>query len=162
MSCPQCGESKQRTVMGPFGPHHAKLVCGGCGRHLKFLPKPAPPRGSRPSPEIVALVHPRQRACPLRGTGPQVRAARAIRNSLLFRIRDTTWIEYRYLIMCITDATWFMANSGKEPDELRWPSPRQMEVSTFQTPCEACGEPAYGGESVCSEECADVLQERAL
>jgi hypothetical protein len=38
--CPSCGATGTEEVPCPEGPHHAKLTCAGCGRFLRFLPRP--------------------------------------------------------------------------------------------------------------------------
>jgi uncharacterized protein (DUF3820 family) len=38
--CPHCGGSDLREVRCTSGPHHARLVCRDCGRHVRFLPAP--------------------------------------------------------------------------------------------------------------------------
>jgi hypothetical protein len=41
VGCPRCGSTSTRTGPGK-GPHHARLACAGCGRFIKWLPKPDP------------------------------------------------------------------------------------------------------------------------
>jgi hypothetical protein len=38
--CRRCGSTVARQGPGA-GPHYARLVCDGCGRFLRWLPKPA-------------------------------------------------------------------------------------------------------------------------
>jgi hypothetical protein len=38
--CPACDSTN--TIEGPgAGPHYARLVCGDCGRFIRWLPRPA-------------------------------------------------------------------------------------------------------------------------
>jgi hypothetical protein len=39
-SCPHCGSRNLSRVECHGGPHHARLACGSCHRHLRFLPAP--------------------------------------------------------------------------------------------------------------------------
>ncbi len=38
--CPRCGSSAVREVRLTSGPHHSKVLCAGCGRCHRFLPRP--------------------------------------------------------------------------------------------------------------------------
>jgi hypothetical protein len=40
--CKRCGSTDVRQMPGT-GPHHARLVCAGCRRFVRWLPKPVPP-----------------------------------------------------------------------------------------------------------------------
>ncbi len=45
-TCKNCGSTD--TVRGPgAGPHHARLLCAGCGTFIKWLKKPAGPGNTR-------------------------------------------------------------------------------------------------------------------
>jgi hypothetical protein len=39
-ACAHCGGSNVIEVECTTGPHHARLVCGDCRRHIRFLPAP--------------------------------------------------------------------------------------------------------------------------
>jgi hypothetical protein len=38
-TCPRCGSQHLLEAECTDGPHHARLICGDCRRHLRFLPK---------------------------------------------------------------------------------------------------------------------------
>lgn len=38
--CKRCGTTTTRQGPGT-GPHHARLICAGCGRFLRWLPRPS-------------------------------------------------------------------------------------------------------------------------
>jgi hypothetical protein len=40
MPCLRCGSCGPHVAGPGTGPHHARLVCGGCGAFLRWLPKP--------------------------------------------------------------------------------------------------------------------------
>ena len=40
--CSMCAYTGPHQVGTDTGPHHARLVCGACGRYLRWLPKPPP------------------------------------------------------------------------------------------------------------------------
>lgn len=40
IACPRCGSPGPHTEGPGAGPHAARLVCGVCGRFLRWLPKP--------------------------------------------------------------------------------------------------------------------------
>ena len=37
--CPECGSNRLQTIDAP-APHNQKLICGDCGRFIKWLPSP--------------------------------------------------------------------------------------------------------------------------
>ncbi len=39
-SCPRCGSTQLAIEPCTEGPHDSKALCGGCGRFLRWLPKP--------------------------------------------------------------------------------------------------------------------------
>ncbi len=39
-TCPRCHATAPPTRGPGAGPHHARLVCGTCGRFLRWLPTP--------------------------------------------------------------------------------------------------------------------------
>jgi hypothetical protein len=43
LPCGHCGAVAPPRIEPGTGPHHAKAVCGHCGRFLKWMPKPAKP-----------------------------------------------------------------------------------------------------------------------
>lgn len=105
-------------------------------------------------PNVFALIHSRARPAPLDGTEAQRKYARSIRDGFL---RDFGLLGRKDLVAlarCVVDATWFIANKGRSPDGLCWPSEDQMEPAVPSGPCPNCGEPAYGNQ-VCSDECAE-------
>lgn len=47
--CDRCGSTAEpETIIEPAGKHYARLVCGGCKRWIKFLPKPDSEKVGRP------------------------------------------------------------------------------------------------------------------
>ena len=46
--CPRCGHPGPHTPGPGVGPHYARLVCGACGRFLRWLPRPRPAEEVRP------------------------------------------------------------------------------------------------------------------
>ena|SRR5712691_4754068 len=40
--CPRCGSPGPHRVASGTPPHYALLVCGQCGRWLRWLPRPRP------------------------------------------------------------------------------------------------------------------------
>jgi hypothetical protein len=157
--CVYCGSLKAATILMPPGStHHAKLACLDCGRMRRWLPRP---RTFAPEPpdEVLALVRSRRLPCVLTGSPSQCRAARSIRQTLLFRADRADRPRLVALLKCVKSAGWFFANKDAPLERLRWPKPGQMEGPPTGD-CANCGDPAHDGQGVCSEECADELAVR--
>lgn len=152
--CRFCGSKNFLTLEGPFGPHFAKLVCAECRRMDKFLPRPEGPRTAPPR-AVLDRVRPRAKACVLRGTPNQVRFASSLRQTLMHQARESESRALLDLIMCVSDATWFIAQKGRTAGDIRWPSADQVEDPTPTGTCSNCGEDAYEHLTCCSQECSD-------
>lgn len=158
-ACPRCGSSRTTEVRcEPGAVHHAKLVCDPCRLFRRWLPRPRP-FAPEPPDEVLALVHSRRQPCVLTGSPSQCRAARSIRQTLLFRADRADRLRLVALLKCVKSAGWFFANKDAPLDRLRWPKPGQMEGPPTGD-CANCGDPAHDGQGVCSEECADELAAR--
>jgi hypothetical protein len=77
---------------------------------------------------VLAKVHERTSPVPLRGTGGQIKYAESCRDSILYRAKKSGNGILHSVAMCVTDATWFIANKDKPLDQIHWPAARQMEV----------------------------------
>jgi hypothetical protein len=154
--CPRCHSTETRTEVLPVGSvHYAKLLCAGCGRYLRFLPRQES-KGGQPSAGTIARVHDRVRPAVLRGTDKQCLAARSIRENMLYRAQRRNDLDCARLLRCVADATWFLANrSAQSPEEFRWPAPNQMESAEPTGACDVCGAPTYSDQFVCSDQCKD-------
>jgi hypothetical protein len=48
LPCPRCGTPGPHRVGPGAGPHAARLVCGACGRWLRWLPRLRPTQEGQP------------------------------------------------------------------------------------------------------------------
>lgn len=125
-ACPTCGSTDLRDDVRPIGRHYGKRVCPD-GHHCGWLPKP--PDGGTPLPaEVAALVVPRSKPVSLKGTPGQVGAARMLRFNTISFHEKAGDRDFVALLKCVNDATWFLANKGRGPVDLKcWPRADQME-----------------------------------
>jgi hypothetical protein len=129
------------TVPGPHpGGHHAKLVCGACGRWLRWLPRPRPQTSAEGFRRGSGLAPPDGRLPPLAGTDRQVAYALTVRAGMLRRLRDALSPDAYRALRGIADAPWWLANRDRPAEALRWPA-------TWFEPAEFSGSKG-GGNSV--------------
>lgn len=57
------------------------------------------------------------------------------------------------LLLCVVDATWFIANRGVDLAYCRWPDLGQVEHPEPTGSCEVCGDPSYDFGRFCSSAC---------
>jgi hypothetical protein len=124
--CRDCGSTLTAEVPCPGGPHHAKLACAGCGRFLRWLPRPDP---GIPLSELAASLRSRPGPAELTGTPTQVRWARSIRDRMLSDARRSGDRDRAAVLAGIADASWFIANRNRPPGEIRWPAPGQLAAA---------------------------------
>lgn len=122
--CPICGSDNLIIILMTSGPHHAKRVCQN--RH--FIEWVAAPRvGTAEIPEdLVSFTVKRTALADLKGTPKQVAMARSLRSNMISFANKVGREDYTRLLACIEDASWFLANRGLFPPEVKWPKPEQL------------------------------------
>lgn len=126
MKCKYClSEDVHAEPAGPGSMHHAKLVCLGCGRMLAWLPRPTVAETGPPA-DLRPLIVPRAAPVALCGSPKQVVFAESIRRSMLRAAARSRMPQITNMLLCIRDATWFIANKGRPPSGLRWPAAQQL------------------------------------
>jgi hypothetical protein len=106
---------------------YGRYICEGCNRQLGWMPFPAQPMPS------VALPWDRFRAI-LQGTPAQVLAAQSIRREMLSRLSPTEHKKEGDIIRAVVDASWFFGNAKRRLNEIRWPTPQQIDSRCLCTP----------------------------
>lgn len=106
------------------GPHYAKLNCSECGRFIKFMPRPG---GGEVPEAVLAKVTARTAPAALRGTPAQIKFAESCRDSILYRAKKAGLGILHSVALCVVDASWFIANKDRRLNEIRWPTPSQMD-----------------------------------
>ena len=128
-SCPTCGAPTITVRCAP--PHYAELVCTGCRRFLKFIPRPVELTGPPPAEILnraraVAAARPSAR---LGGVSePQVARAVAVRSTMIREATDRSDFDRKVILSAIDDSTWFCSNGRKEYDAIRWPTVDQLST----------------------------------
>lgn len=125
-TCKYCGSDKLVHMPCESGPHHAKECCLECGRQLRWVGKPVEAWDAR---ELSRRVYRGPLPALLKGTGPQVEAARMIRARLLNDDVNDREAGLSYVLRSVTDAGWFLQVQHKPRSQ--WPKPADDQLRLF-------------------------------
>lgn len=124
--CPRCGSADVTDTETTTGPHFAKRTCGACGAFVAWVPFPRTRSAEMPA-ELAPFAVAGRAPVDLRGTPAQAAAARGVRACMVWTHRKAGNGRYADLLNGVADATWFLANRGLAPPQLKcWPRVDQM------------------------------------
>lgn len=129
--CRLCQSTTLETVLCTHGPHYARRVCEN-GHFVDWVPRPREAQSTIPE-MLKAFTAPRRCPAPLRGSDRQCAAARAVRYNAIGFAEKAGEPEFARLLASIADATWFLANKGLFPPDLKcWPRVDQMDDASIK------------------------------